>query len=207
MQGMDPGLRAWGPSNCLLLVSDVALAIPRCRACGKSPGSYDGRLMPKRFRMYFESSVWRRLVDSHSPRRTLTYRLLTIARWRHVILSSRGVVEELDGIPDNALRKQALDRFWRTDPTLITTRPWIRRIARELLQRGGWGEARLADMLHIGYAIVGEADILVTWDTKDLAREKTRRLVAALGRQEGFETPDIATPAEVLVEWLGTKIL
>jgi hypothetical protein len=156
--------------------------------------------------MYFESSIWRRLVDVHSPRRTLTYRLLTIARSRHVVLASRVVVHELKEIPDKVLRKKALDRFWRTDPLLITTRPSVSRIAAELLQRGGWTDRRLADMLHIGYAIAGEADILVTWDISDLARERTRRLVAGIGRQEGFQAPDIATPAEVLVEWLGTKI-
>ena len=117
------------------------------------------------------------------------------------------MIDELHGIPDNPLRKQALDRFWRTDPTLVTTRPKVAWIAGELLKRGGWSEADLADMVHIGYAILGKADVLVTWDTADLAREKTRRIVAALGRQEGYETPDIATPAEVLEEWLGIKIL
>lgn len=163
--------------------------------------------MPKRLRMYFETSVWRRLLDAHGPRRTLTYRLLTIARWRHVILASRGVLNEFRLIADPTLRKQVKDKFWRTDPTLVTTRPKVAWIAAELLRRGGWGDQDLADMAHIGYAIVGQADILVTWDTADLAREKTRRIVAALGRQEGLETPDIATPAEVLVEWLGLKIL
>lgn len=163
--------------------------------------------MAKRLRMYFETSVWRRLLDEHGPRRTQTYRLLTIARWRHVILASRGVLHEVRLISDLALRKQVRDKFWRNDPKLITTRPKVAWIAGELLRRGGWGDQDLADMVHIGYAVVGQADVLVTWDTADLAREKTRRIVAALGRQEGFETPDIVTPAEVLVEWLGLKIL
>ena len=163
--------------------------------------------MPRRYRLYFETSVWRRLTDAHGPRRTLTYRLLTIARWRHVILASRMVVEELHRVHDNLLRKQVLDRFWRTGPKIIPARPKIVRLAHELLRRGGWGTADLEDMLPIGYAILGQPDVLVTWDTADLAREKTRRLVAAVGRQEGLRTPDIATPAEVLAEWLGIKIL
>src|SRR5437016_289656 len=119
--------------------------------------------MPNCFRLYFETSIWRRLVDAHSPRRTATYRLATIARRRHVILASRGVVEELDGIPNNVLRKQALDRLRRTDPTMVTTRRKVAWIAEELLRQGGWGQGYLADMLHIGYAIVGQADVLVTW--------------------------------------------
>ncbi|MBI2899858.1 MAG: hypothetical protein HYY17_06720 [Planctomycetes bacterium] len=101
--------------------------------------------MKKRLRFYFETSVWRRLVEEPSSlRRTLSYRLMTVARRRHVILASREVARELGEISDGALRKRALDRFRRTAPEMVTTRPLVRDIAEELLRRGGWGDGDLA---------------------------------------------------------------
>ncbi len=88
----------------------------------------------------------------------------------------------------------------------MTYRPLVREIAEELLLQGGWGAKEIEDTLHIGYAIVSGADVLVTWDEADLARDKTRRLVRALCRRRGWEPLDIATPEEVLDEWLGIKI-
>jgi predicted nucleic acid-binding protein len=149
--------------------------------------------------------VWRRLVDPVDRRRALTYRLTTLVRRHHRVLASREVAQELAEIPDGRLRKGALDRFRRVHPEMVTYRPRVREIAEELLRRGAWGPKDLEDMLHIGYAVVGRADALVTWDEADLAREKTRRLVAALGREWGFRSPDIATPPEVMEEWLGIR--
>lgn len=163
--------------------------------------------MKKRLKLYFETSIWRRLVDPTDPRRKATYHLLTEARRRHYIYSSREVVRELDEIVDLEIRKRAVDRFRRVRPEMITMRPQIKRLAEEMLRRGGWGLDDLADMTHIGYSLVSRVDVLVTWDTGDLARDKTRRLAAALAREIGLPAPDIATPIEVLEEWLGIKIL
>lgn len=162
--------------------------------------------MKRAFRFYFETSVWRRMVERDDPRRILTYRLATIARRRHEILTSREAVNELGEIPDPQLRRAALLRLRRTDPEMVPVSARVRAIAKELLGRGGWGPKDLEDMLHIGYAMVGAADVLVTWDQADLARSKTRRLVLVLGREWDLRAPDIATPVEVLNEWLGVRM-
>jgi hypothetical protein len=62
----------------------------------------------------------------------------------------------------------------------------------------------LADLKHVGYAVFGRADALVTWDVRSLAREKVRTFIASWCRREGLVAPKIGTPGEV-AQWLNLK--
>ncbi len=93
----------------------------------------------------------------------------------------------------------------RTRPRTITGGPRADRLAAELLLHGVLTQARLADVYHIGYALLGAADYLVTWDVSDLAREGTRRRVTEFCVATGRKALMIGTPVEV-ARWLGTRI-
>ncbi len=77
--------------------------------------------------------------------------------------------------------------------------------ALELLAAGRWSQARLADRVHVAYTLLSGADALVTWDTRDLARERPRVVVHAYAARQGLRAPLIGTPQEV-AGWLGLKI-
>ena len=162
--------------------------------------------MKRRYRLYLETSFWKRLGDpAMVARRQVTYRFFRSVKDRHELLLSRLVIRELMATPDLRERRHILRRIWSADPRTVTTSRRAERIALELLAAGGWSDDDFADMLHISYTIVAGADALVTWDEGDLAREWTRNLVQAYGRRQGVATPLIGTPEDV-AEWLGIRI-
>lgn len=80
-----------------------------------------------------------------------------------------------------------------------------RRMALELSLISGRCESVLADMTHLGYTILSDADALVTWDESDLARERTRLLVHVYCRRRNLSEPLIGTPLEIS-SWLDIEI-
>lgn len=158
-----------------------------------------------RFKIYPETSCWRRLGDpAHDERRRLTYGFLRAARRRDRIYTSKLVLIELDETPDHEERRHIQRRLWSVRPRMITTSRRAERIALELLEVGGWQEDAFADMLHVSYSMLAEVDALVTWDEGDLARDHLRRIVQAYGRRQGLSVPLIGTPEDVM-EWLGLR--
>ncbi len=163
--------------------------------------------MAERYRLYLETSFWRRLGDPHlHERRRESFAFLrAIDAGRHQILVSRLVVQEIEATPDPEERRHILRRLWNLRRRLITLNSKILRIGFALLEAGGRGRNALADMMHLGYAVFSGADAVVTWDESDLARDHTRRLVAAYARRDGCKAPLIGTPKDV-GRWLGIRI-
>ena len=155
-----------------------------------------------RHRLYIETSFWKRLTDPSDPeRRRISYSFLRTIAGRDQILISSVVREELRDTPDAEERKTLFRRLSGVRPRTITTTPRVGRIARDLLSLGGWGARRVADVLHVSYAVFARADALVSWDVHDLARERMREVARTFGRMQGVPVPWIGTPQEV-AEWL-----
>lgn len=163
--------------------------------------------MKRRYRLYLETSFWNRLGDPRNDfRRRASYRFLRrVVRQHHTVLVSDLVLEEARATPLADERKQILRRIWSSGAKHVTALRPAERVADGLMAAGGWGRDLFADMLHVGYTISGRADALVTWDRSDLARERTRIIVAAFCRREGLSAPLIGTPEEV-ARWLNIEI-
>lgn len=114
-------------------------------------------------------------------------------------------MKELAATPDWAERRHFHRRLWARRHRFITLNSKIPRIAVDLLEAAGRGPGALADMMHLGYALFGGADAVVTWDEADLARDHTRRLLKAYARRNEVKAPLIGTPKEV-GRWLGLRI-
>jgi predicted nucleic acid-binding protein len=159
-----------------------------------------------RYKIYPETSFWRRLGDPENPDlRKTSYRFFRSIQSRDRIHISKLVLLELSETPDAEERRHVLKRLWSARPKMVTTSRRAERIALELLSAGGWSEDVFADMLHVSYSMLSEVDALVTWDHGDLAREHTRKIVQAYGKRQRLSVPLIGTPEEV-AEWLGLKI-
>jgi hypothetical protein len=156
---------------------------------------------------YLETSFWLRLTDREDPdRRRATFAFLKWARKRFHLRISPMVRAEVQGTPDLALRRPMHRKIDRARPRTITGGARVDRVVEEMLSRGVLTEARLADLYHIGYAVLGEADYLVTWDTSDLARDATRRRLTEYCAASGRKALVIGTPMEVarsLGTWIG----
>ena len=156
--------------------------------------------------LYLETSFWKRLGDQANPEmRKITYRFLRAVSSKHRLLISKLVRREIDGTPDAEERKLIFRRMAGVRLKTIPATARILRLRDEILKAGGWGNNRIADMLHVAYTVIAGADALVTWDRQDLARDHTRRVVQAVCRRRGQRAPRIGVPEEV-AEWLGIRI-
>ena len=160
----------------------------------------------RRYRLYLESSFWRRLADpDHPESRKISYRFLRAIEGRHRILVSRLLAREIDNTADLVERRSILRKMEGVRPRRLTATSRTLELRDEILREGEWGRRRFADAMHIAYTVTSGADALVTWDLRDLARDPTRDLVRSICRARGLSVPRIGTPPEV-AEWLGLKI-
>ncbi len=160
----------------------------------------------RRLRFYLDASFWMRLSDPpEDVRRRLSYHFLNRSCLRLELLTSPLVAKELRDDPDPEALRTVERQFGRQNPDLIPHKAQAEAIGRELRDRGGFGERRLADLIHVGYAVLGRADALVTWDVKTLAREHVRTVVKRWGKELQRPVPRIGTPLEVAA-WFGLRI-
>jgi predicted nucleic acid-binding protein len=160
----------------------------------------------RRYRLYLDTSFWNRLADRQNfQMRRDSYHFLNRACAKHEILVSPLVVAEVQATPDPEERRIIERLLRRQRPVRLGYQPGIAAIARELRDAGGWGPRMIADLTHVGYAIVYRADALVTWDAKTLARPRVRTIVQAHCGREQRAAPLIGSPREV-VEWLRLRM-
>jgi predicted nucleic acid-binding protein len=157
--------------------------------------------------LYLEPSFWRRLLDREdAQRRRATYSfLLKIARKCRIRIS-RMVMAELTAVRDLELRRGLLRKLWHERVRSITAGAEVDREVLGLLREKILGRGRLADLYHIGYAMVGRCDYLVSWDEDDLARPWTQGRVEEYCRRNGLKRLRIGTPVEVGERWFAVKI-
>ncbi len=159
----------------------------------------------RRFRLYLESSFWMRLEDKRDHlRRTLSYDFLNSSSYRHEILLSGLVLDEIAEGPAGERRKLRR-QIERVRARVLPGAAWAGRFAEELMSLGPFGQSRVDDLKHVGYAVGGKVDALVTWDVKTLACDPVRRACALACRRTGRRAPFLGTPLEV-ARWLGLQI-
>ena len=157
--------------------------------------------------LYIETSVFSRLADpGDSFMRKATELFLQSARRTRILVFAPIVISEILQTQPDARRDAILRCMWISGAELLPFREGAERIAMELLHAGQWSRRRMADMHHVAYTILTDADALVTWDIHDLARPKTRTVVHAYARRLGLPVPLIGTPQEVAA-WLDVRIV
>lgn len=160
----------------------------------------------RRFRLYLDTSFWNRLADRQNfPMRRDTYHFLNRACARQEVLVSPLVIAEIQATPDPEERRIIERLLRKRRPERVGPQPRVGAIARALRDEGGWGMRMLVDLSHVGYAIVSQADALVTWDARTLARPRVRTVVQAYCRRERLSAPLIGGPEEV-AEWLELRM-
>lgn len=161
--------------------------------------------MKRRYRLYVDTSVWNRLGDRAAwLMRRESYRFLNRGCSGHDILVSPLVLEEIHDTPELA-EKRTIERFLlRHRPDVISGQDWAESLANSLAEAGKFGPRMLVDLTHVGYAVRGAADAIVTWDRRTLARDKVRRAVQIVCRRQGLTAPLLGTPEE-MTQWLRLK--
>ncbi|MBQ7252177.1 MAG: hypothetical protein IJS32_06215 [Kiritimatiellae bacterium] len=76
--------------------------------------------------------------------------------------------------------------------------PESKAVAKELLRTGAVNPDKPRDAAHIAVASIGGADILLSWNFKDIVNENKLPLVTAVVEGAGFRCPLITSPDKLL---------
>jgi len=145
-------------------------------------------------RLYLDTSVFSAYYDERTPERLRMTRDFWHVLDRHEKLCSELTIEELNQAHPG-LREKLL--ALTQNFTILTLTDEMRRLAERYVEEGVVPPRYLADALHIAAAVLGNADILVSWNFKHLVNRSTRLLVNYINAKEGIRTIDILAPPEV----------
>ncbi len=153
------------------------------------------RPMARKLRLYLDTSVFSALYDERTPERQhLTQQFWTKLQ-DYEPLCSQLVLEELARIRDASLREKLL-QVAQGIPVLPVGEA-ERELARAYVAAGVVPVRYLADALHVALAVLGGADILVSWNFQHLVRRSTRLLVNYVNALRGLRPLEILAPPEV----------
>lgn len=71
-------------------------------------------------------------------------------------------------------------------------------LASSLIREGALPPGAENDALHIGIAAAHGVDFLLTWNFRHLANAQARPAIRSLCAQQGFASPEICTPSELI---------
>jgi len=118
--------------------------------------------------------------------------------WRildqHGKLCSELTIEEL-GQAHSDLREKLL--ALTQNFAILNVTDQMRGLAERYIEAGVVPSRYFADAIHIAAAVLGNADILVSWNFKHLVRRSTRLLVNYINIKQGFRAIEILAPPEV----------
>lgn len=151
--------------------------------------------MAHQLRLYLDTSVFSAYYDGRAPER----QRLTQEFWTKLAecdaLCSQLTLDELSKVADETQRAQLLT---------LTRVCQVRSVgaaeeglARAYVAAGVVPVRYLADALHLAAAVLGGADILVSWNFKHLVRRSTRLLVNYVNASRGLPALEILAPPEV----------
>lgn len=84
------------------------------------------------------------------------------------------------------------------DIPVLALSPAASRLAQQLVQQGALPENAAVDSLHIAIAVVNGMDYLLTWNCTHIASAAMRHTIEAICRANGYETPVLCTPEELM---------
>lgn len=158
--------------------------------------------LTKPMRVYIETTVWNfPFADDAPDHREATLTFFNLVRQgRFEAYLSNVVLFEFQAA-EEPRRSQLLDLVRDISPILLPAIDAIEDLADEYMKNGLVPERYHDDARHIAAAVVGNMDLLVSWNFKHIVKPKTRRLVAATSRLVGYREIEICTPEEVLNEF------
>ncbi|MEM4382222.1 MAG: PIN domain-containing protein [Candidatus Caldarchaeum sp.] len=151
--------------------------------------------MTRKLRIYLDTSVFSALHDERAPERQRLTQEFWAKLKEHEALCSQLVLDELGRVGDPVLRGKLLDLAHGCQVLAIGEAE--QQLARAYVAAGVVSARYIADALHIAVAVLGGADILVSWNFRHLVRRSTRLLVNYVNAQRGLPSLEILAPPEV----------
>lgn len=151
--------------------------------------------MPRRLKIYLDSSVPSAYLDNEKPERQAQ----TIAFWQTLttydVYISQTLIEEIQRTPDVNLRNQLLELINPFEK--LTLMEEIEQLANEYIARGIFPVRKRVDALHTAIATVNSLDVLVSWNFEHLVKRNTRIMVNNTNLLMGYKPLEILSPPEL----------
>ena len=145
-------------------------------------------------KFYLDTSVFSAYYDERTPERMQMTRDFWPLLEQREKLCSELTIEELGQTHSN-LREKLL--ALTQNFTILNVTDGMRELAEKYVGEGVVPSRYFADALHIAAAVLGDADILISWNFKHLVRRNTRLLVNYINTNQGFRAIEILAPPEV----------
>ena len=114
---------------------------------------------------------------------------------RYRVVISEIVTSEIHGAPANV--REIYDRLVKTGPETIGSSPEADVLAEMYIQRGILTQRSLADATHIALATIANADILVSWNFRDIVHFDRINRFNSVNIELGYKPILIHSPQEV----------
>ena len=150
---------------------------------------------PAKLRVYVDTSVIGGCEDEEfrEPSRRLFERF---RRGELTLVFSRAILDELRRAPERV--RMVLDAVPREHTEFLEASAAVRQLALRYVAAGVVGPAMLDDALHIAFATLAGADVLVSWNFRHIVNLRRIHLVHSVNRELGHRSPDIRTPRILL---------
>jgi len=150
--------------------------------------------MVRRLRVYPDTSVFGAPFDAEFADASEPF-WRAVRAGRFDVLVSGLTVSEVEKAPETVRRLLGeIPAGCRRD---LVSGPEAEELAEAFLAHGALSRSMANDALHIALAIVGGADLLLSWNFKHMVNVRRIRLFHAVAVELGYTPIDIRTPKEV----------
>lgn len=148
-------------------------------------------------KIYVETSVWNAAIATPDDyRHGVTDAFLERAKEDELYVSEL-VVGEIELTRDQTRRAQLRDELLKYEPVVLRLDEECNDLASQIVRFGAIPRRFLNDALHIAAAVIGDVDILVSWNMRHIVKLKTKRATRSICELLGYKPVEILTPQEV----------
>jgi predicted nucleic acid-binding protein len=151
--------------------------------------------MTRKLRIYLDTSIFSAFYDERTPERQRLTQQFWSGLKAYEVLCSQLVLDELARVSDPVLRERLIQLSQECQ--VLAVGEAEQELARAYLAAGVVPARYIADAIHIAIAVLGGADILVSWNFQHLVRRSTRLLVNYINARRGLPPLEILAPPEV----------
>jgi predicted nucleic acid-binding protein len=149
--------------------------------------------MPRRYRLYLDTSVPNAYFDEKNPYRQEITRQFWSQLKEYDVLISDLVIREIKATGNEKLRKKLIEHV-KDFELLSTESSEIMLLAERYVSEGIIPTKHIEDAVHIAVATVNLLDILVSWNFEHIVKLKTKREVNAVNVLLGYNQIEIIEP-------------
>jgi predicted nucleic acid-binding protein len=155
----------------------------------------------RKTKVYLDTSIISFYFAEDSPEKTAVTKKFfdkELVKGTYEVMLSEITAGELSDCPNLQLRDKMLKFVKNLPSTVFPLTPEVARIAKEFVDEGYIPVKYQEDALHIAFALVLDADYIVSWNFKHIVKLKTKKAVRIIALKEGLKEIEIITPEEVV---------